>query len=70
MNDRGAIQYPDIVLAFGTLITFIVIAPIVMQTIGMAEGTLPPLSSNLMRITMAIFVIGLIGSVGVSARTS
>lgn len=69
-DNRGRIQYPDIVLAFATLVTFIAVSPWVNGAIGMAEGTLPPLSSILLRLTLAIFVIGLIVSVGVSARTS
>lgn len=68
-DDRGRVQYVDVVLGFATLVTFIAVAPWVYGAIEMAVPVLPPLSSTLLRLSLSLFVIGMIVSLGVSART-
>lgn len=68
-DDRGRVQYVDVILAFATLVAFIAVAPWVYNAIDMAVGVLPPLSATLLRLTLSLFVIGMIVSLGVSART-
>ena len=68
-DDRGRVQYVDIVLAFATLVSFIAVAPWVYTGIGMATGVVDPLSATLLELTLPIFVIAMIVSLGVSART-
>lgn len=68
-DDRGRVQYVDVVLAFATLVAFIAVAPWLNSALDMAAGVLPPLSSTLLRLTFSLFVIGMIVSLGVSART-
>lgn len=69
-TSRGRVQYVDVILGFATLVSFIAVAPWVYDTIEMATGVLPPLSATLLRLSMSIFVIAMIVSLGVSARTS
>lgn len=68
-DDRGRVQYVDIVLAFATLVSFIAVAPWVYSSIGMATDVVDPLSATLLQLTLPIFVIAMIVSIGVSART-
>lgn len=69
-TNRGRVQYVDVILTFATLVSFIAVAPWVYDTIDMATGVLPPLSSTLLRLSLSVFVISMIVSLGVSARTS
>jgi uncharacterized membrane protein YozB (DUF420 family) len=68
LDNRARVQYVDVILAFSSLVAFIAIAPWVYGAIEMAVDVLPPLSSTLIRLSLSIFVIGLIVSMGVSAK--
>ena len=66
---RARVQYVDIVLGFATLVAFVSVAPWVYTGIGMATDTVDPLSSTLLQLTLPVFVIAMIVSLGISART-
>lgn len=68
-DDRGRVQYVDIVMAFASLVAFMAVAPWVYTGMGMATGVVDPLSATLLQITLPLFVIAMIVSIGVSART-
>ncbi len=68
-DNRGRVQYVDIVLSFANLVAFVAIAPWVYQAVAMSTGTVDPLSAVLLDLMLPIFVIAMIVSVGVSART-
>jgi len=68
-DTRGRVQYVDIVLSFANLVAFVAIAPWVYQAVAMATDAVDPLSSVLMQLMLPIFVIAMIVSVGISART-
>ena len=68
-DERARVQYVDIVLAFATLVSFVAVAPWVYTVIGMATDTLDPLSATLLQLSLPVFVIAMIVSIGVSART-
>lgn len=68
-DERGRVQYVDVILGFATLVTFIAVAPWVYAAIDMAVDVLPPLSATLIRLTLSIFVIAMMVSLGVSSRT-
>lgn len=70
MDGRGRIQYVDIVLGFATLVAFVAVAPWVYSGLGMATGVVDPLSATLLELTLPIFVIAMLVSLGVSARTN
>lgn len=69
-DTRGRVQYPDVILSFATLVTFIAVGPWVYSVIRMSTDVLPPLSATLLRIAISMFAIGMIVSMGVSARTN
>jgi len=68
-DDRGRVQYVDVVLTFSTLVTFGAVAPWVYEAISMGRGALDPLSGTLLALALPVMVISLIVSVGVSGRT-
>jgi len=68
-DTRGRVQYVDVVLSLATLVAFTAIAPWVYQAVSMATGVVDPLSSVLLQLMLPIFVISMIVSIGVSART-
>lgn len=68
-DTRARVQYVDIVLGFATLISFIAMAPWVYTGIGMATDVVDPLSSTLLQLSLPVFVIAMIVSLGISART-
>lgn len=68
-DDRGRVQYVDIIVAFATLVSFIAVAPWVYTAIGMGAGAVDPLSRTLLELALPVFVIAMIVSIGVSAST-
>lgn len=68
-EDRGRVQYVDIVMAFATLVAFTAVAPWVYTATGMATGTADPFSSVLLELSIPVFVVAMLVSIGVSART-
>lgn len=68
-DDRGRVQYVDLVLTFANLVAFAAMAPIIYAGIGMATGTVDPFSSVLLQLALPLFVVAMIISVGISART-
>jgi len=68
-DTRGAVGYVDVILAFATLVSFVAVAPWVYSAIGMATGVVDPLSATLLELTLPLFVIAMIISIGVSGRS-
>jgi len=68
-DDRARVQYVDVILSFATLVTFVAVAPWVYSAVAMATGVADPFSSLLLELTLPIFVVGMLVSIGVSART-
>jgi len=66
---RGRVQYVDVVMAFANLVAFAAIAPWVYNGVGMATDVVDPLSSTLLQLTLPVFVIAMIVSIGVAAST-
>jgi len=69
MNDRAEISYTDVVLVFATLVSFSVVAPWVFQVQSMLRSAADPLTSVLVGLLLPLLLIGLIYSMGVSARS-
>lgn len=68
-DDRGRVQYVDVVLTFSSLVAFGAVAPWVYEAISMGRTALDPLSGTLLALALPLMVIALIVSVGVSGRT-
>lgn len=68
-DDRGAISYVDTVLTFATLVMIAAVAPLLFTVYDMIEGTADPLTVALMALVVPLLIIGLIMSMGVSARS-
>ncbi len=69
-DTRGRVQYVDIVLAFATLVSFIAVAPWVYTAIQMGTSEVDPLSATLLQLVLPLFVIAMIVSLGISAKTN
>lgn len=67
-QNRGQVHYVDVILAFAVLVSFVGVAPWVYSAIGMATDVVDPLSATLLKLSVPIMVIGMIISLGVSAR--
>jgi len=66
--DRGRVGYVDIVLTFATFVVFATISDWIFQLISMLRSEVDPLTSVLIGLLVPIILIGIIYSVGVSAR--
>lgn len=67
-DTRGAVQLVDVVLTFFVLVSIIVLAPVFYRFIGMVSAEADPFSGLLLQLMVPLLIIGLIVSVGVSAR--
>lgn len=68
-DDRARIGYVDAVLAFATMAAFAIVAPFFYRVIEMLRGYADPLTSVLIGILVPMLLIGLLYSMGVSARS-
>lgn len=67
-DDRGSVQLTDIMMTFLLVVALMVLAPTIYHFVEMVSGEADPLSSMLLQLVVPLFFIGLIVSVGVSAR--
>lgn len=68
-DDRGRITYTDVVMAFGTLVTFIAVAPWTYDIIAKIQSTADPLTGTLAALVPPVLLIALLVSIGVSGRS-
>lgn len=68
-EENARVQYVDVVLAFVGLVSFGAVSPWVYTALGMSTDQLDPLSAVLLQLIPPMMVIGMIISVGVSARS-
>jgi len=64
-----ALQYSDLVMAFGVLVTFVALAPTVFDIVDKLQGVVDPLTAVILGVFPSLLVIAIILSVGVSARS-
>lgn len=69
MDERAKIGYVDFILTFATLVAFGAVAPWVLTSIGMLQNEVDPLTSVLVQLVLPLLLIGMIYSLGVSARS-
>lgn len=67
--DRGNVHFIDVLMVFATLVTFVALSTALYPAIREATTHTGPLSATLLRLSMSIVVIGIIASLGVSAKT-
>lgn len=70
MNNRAAVQLSDVVLTFFGLVALLSLAPVFGKFTGMITSTADPFSSILAQLIIPSIIIGILISVGVSARRS
>lgn len=68
-RDRGRVQYADLVVGFASLVAFVAMANWMYSIVNDAAAVADPLSATLLQIALPMFVVALIISLGVSART-
>jgi hypothetical protein len=68
MDERARIGYVDVVLGFASLVAIAVVSQWIFRIIDMLRQEVDPLTSVLVGLLMPMLLIGLIYSVGVSAR--
>jgi len=68
-DERGRINYVDVVLSFAVLVAFTAVAPWFYELLDMGVGELDAFSSVLLRLLMPLLLIVLLLSMGVSARS-
>lgn len=67
-DDRGAVRLSDVVLTFFGITALLALAPIFNKFTGMVAAEADPFSALLLRLIIPAFIIGILLSVGVSAR--
>lgn len=67
-DERGRVGYVDVVLAFATFVAFATVSDWIFQLISMLRAEVDPLTSVLIGLLVPIILIGIIYSVGVSAK--
>jgi len=68
MNRRGRIGYVDVVLAFATFVAFATISDWIYRIIDMLRQQVDPLTSVLVGLLVPMLLIGILYSLGVSAK--
>jgi hypothetical protein len=68
-GDRGRIGYVDAVLGFATFVAFAAVSEWIFQIISMLRANVDPLTSVLVGLVVPMLLIGLLYSLGVSAKT-
>lgn len=66
---RAAISYVDTVLTFAVLVMIAVVAPMMFNIYEMIQGVADPLTVALVALVVPILIIGLVVSMGVTARS-
>lgn len=67
-HDRAAVNLADVILSLAVLVGLLVLAPYFYFFAGMATSEADPLSSLLLQLVVPVLFLGLIVSVGISAR--
>lgn len=68
MTDRGAVQLSDVVLTFFSVVALLALAPVFNRFTSMVSDVADPFSALLLQLVIPIIIIGILLSVGVSAR--
>ena len=68
MNDRGRVHVPDAVMAVAVSVAVLGTAPVYYDLIGTLSSESGPLGSLLLELVVPFMLVGVIISVGVSAR--
>jgi len=68
MDRRARIGYVDVVLAFATFVAFATISDWIFNIISMLRAEVDPLTSVLVGLLVPMLLIGILYSVGVSAK--
>lgn len=68
MRDRGAVQMSDVVLTFFSVVALLALAPVLNRFTGMVSDVADPFSALLLQLVVPAIIIGILLSVGVSAR--
>lgn len=66
---RAAISYVDTVLTFAVLVMIAAVAPMLFNIYEMVRGVADPLTVALVALVVPMLIIGLIVSMGVTARS-
>jgi hypothetical protein len=66
---RAQLQIVDVVLTFIVLVAALVTAPFMYQFIGMVTSEADPFTTVVLQLVPPLIIVGLIISVGVSARS-
>lgn len=67
-DTRARIGYVDVILTFATFAALAIISPFLMRVIEMLRDQVDPLTSVLLGLLLPLFAIGILYSMGVSAR--
>lgn len=67
-DDRAALQYPDVIMAFATLIAIVAVSPWLYAVLDRLQSRADPLTGIILGMMPALLVIALIVSIGVSSR--
>jgi len=68
-RDRARIGYVDVVMAFATFVAFAAVSQWIFDIVDMLRQQVDPLTSVLVGLLIPMLLIGLLYSVGVSARS-
>lgn len=68
MNDRAKIHVSDVVMATVVTVAALALSPVIYDLAGLIAADAGPLGSMLALIVVPLLLIGIVVSVGVSAR--
>lgn len=67
-NIRGQVQFVDVILTFFVLVGLMALAPVMFTFVGMIQGPADAFSGLLLEMVLPLLFIGLLISIGISAR--
>lgn len=67
-DGRAKVGYTDVVMTFAAMVGFLVVAPYIFRAVTLVQSNADPLTGVLVALVAPLLLIGLIVSIGVSAR--
>jgi len=67
-DDRGALRYSEVLMAFAVLVAYAGISPWLYDVIDKLQGVVDPLTGVILGAVPALMLIAMILSVGVSSQ--
>lgn len=67
-DERAKVGYTDVVMTFAATVGYVIVAPYIYRAVTLTQSAADPLTGVLVALVPPLLLLGLIVSIGVSAR--